>query len=181
MIMALIATLFSANASDVLRVIYPAEYQSASVALAIVAFGMLFFGLLYVITTIISASGRPTVSLIIGAATLAASAGLNALLIPGYGLKGAAIATTAAMFFGAMIGGGYLIARFGALMPAASLLRIALCAGLIYAASIAFTPASKVMIVAKLIVLSLGYVALLALSREIGRDDLASVKRIIKK
>lgn len=181
MIMAVLATLFSANAEGVMHVFFPADYQSGSPVLAIAAFGMLFFGLIYVMTTIITASGRPTVSLVIGVVTLAASAGLNTLLIPEYGIKGAATGMSASMLLGAMIGSVYLIAKFGALMPVISILRIALCSGAVYAASVAFTPASKVLIVGKLAVLCVVYAIALVAVREIGRDDLASVKKVFKK
>jgi stage V sporulation protein B len=181
MIMALPATLFSANASEVLRVFYPDAYQSGSAALAVVAYGMLLFGLLYIITTIISASGRPNMSLLIGGVTLTASAALNAMLIPAYGLKGAAIGTTASMFLGVMMGGGYLLSKFGVLMPGLSFLRIAACAGLIYVASFAVSPTSKVMIMIKLAVLSLIYLIGLVISREIGGGDVAAFKRVLKK
>jgi stage V sporulation protein B len=180
-IMALLATLLSANAGEVLRVYYPNDYQTGSAALAVVAYGMLFFGLLYVITTIISASGRPNVSLLVGAATLVVSVALNAILIPAYGLTGAAIGTTASMFLGVVMGGGYLLAKYGALMPRLSLLRIAACAALIYLASFMFTPASKLMIIIKLALLSLVYVIALVASRELGRDDLAAMKKVLKK
>jgi stage V sporulation protein B len=180
-IMALLATLLSANAGEVLGVYYPADYQAGGAALAVVAYGMLFFGLLYVITTVISAGGRPNISLLIGAATLVISVGLNAMLIPAYGLTGAAAGTTVSMFSGVVMGGGYLLAKYGALMPRLSLLRIAACAGLIYFASLLFTPASKLLIIAKLILLSLVYVIALVVSREVGRDDVAAIKRVLKK
>jgi stage V sporulation protein B len=181
MIMALLATLFSANAASVLHVIYPDPYQASSGALGWVAFGMLAFGLLYVLTTIISASGRPTVSLIIGVVTLAASAALNALLIPRAGLTGAGLATTLAMFIGAGIGIVYLLTRFGALIPPLSLARIAACSAIIYALSLAYTPASKSLIVVKLAALCLLYVIALMASREIGGDELRLVQRVVKK
>lgn len=181
MIMALLATLFSANAGGVLRVIYPDAYQAGSGALGWVAFGMLAFGLVYVLTTIISASGRPMVSLMVGVVTLAASAGLNALLIPRLGLAGAGLATTLDMFIGAGIGAGYLLARFGALIPAYSLARIIGCSAVIYALSLCYAPASKVMIVAKLAALGVLYIVLLIASREIGREELRLVQRVIKK
>jgi stage V sporulation protein B len=181
MIMALLATLFSANAASVLHVIYPDAYQASSGALGWVAFGMLAFGLIYVLTTIISASGRPTISLIIGVVTLAASAALNALLIPRLGLIGAGLATTLAMFIGAGVGIGYLLTRFGALIPLRSLARIAGCSAIIYALSLAYTPASKVVIVVKLAVLCLLYVIVLIVSREVGRDELRLLQRVMKK
>jgi O-antigen/teichoic acid export membrane protein len=181
MIMALLATLFSANAAGVLRVIYPDPYQASSGALRWVAFGMLAFGLVYVLTTIISASGRPRVSLIIGVVTLAASAALNAVLIPRLGLTGAGLATTLAMTVGATAAGGYLLRRFGAMIRPRSLARIVTVSVVIYALALAYTPASKVMIVIKLAALCLAYVIGLMVSREIGIDELQLIRRMIKK
>ncbi len=181
MIMALLATLFSANAAGVLRVIYREEYQAGSGALAWVAFGMLAFGLIYVLTTIITASGRPTVSLMIGLVTLVASAALNALLVPRLGLTGAGLATTLAMFIGAGVGSAYLLAKFAALIPPLSLLRIIACSAVVYALSFIYTPTSKVMIIVKLAALGLLYVVALVTSREVGRDELRLIQRVVKK
>lgn len=180
MIMALTATLFSANASGVLRVIFRESYQSGSRALGVVAFGVLFFGLLYVITTIISASGRPLVSLLIAATTLIASAVLNALMIPRYGLVGAATATSISMFGGAVAGCAYVKVRFGALISPLSALRIVACAGLVYGASLLFSPASKVLVLTQLAGLCAVYVAALIVSREVGREDLNAISQVFK-
>jgi len=181
MIMALLATVFSANAASVLHVIYPDPYQAGSGALGWVAFGMLGFGLIYVLTTIISASGRPTISLIIGGVTLAASAALNALLIPRAGLAGAGLATMLAMFIGASIGIGYLLNRFGALIPLLSLARIMVCSAIIYGLSLAYTPSSKGLVVVKLAALCLLYLIGLIASREVGGNELRLVQRVMKK
>ena len=180
MVMALLATLFSANAADVLRLIYRPDYQAGAPALAIVAYGMLLFGFLQLATTIISASGRPRVSLMIAIVTLAVSAGLNAVFIPARGLAGAATATTGAMLLGAVIASGYLLWRFGAVVPWLSIVRIGAGAGLVYAGSLAVPAGSRIVILGKLGVLSLAYAAVLVLSREIGKDDLAIVKRVFR-
>jgi O-antigen/teichoic acid export membrane protein len=181
MIMAIVATLFSANAQALLSLVFPTGYQGGSGALRVVAYGMLFFGMLYVLTTIISASGQPKVSLMIGAMTLAASALLNSLLIPAYGLTGAGMATTAAMLLGGVMASAYLLVKFKVLMPVISAVRIIGCAGLVYAASLGFSTSSKILIVIKLAALGLLYVAALVLSRELGRDDVSALKRVIKK
>jgi O-antigen/teichoic acid export membrane protein len=180
MIMALLATLFSANASGVLSLVYTQSYQDGGPALGIVAYGMLFFGLLYVATTMISASGHPRVSLLIGLGALAISAPLNSLLIPAYGLVGAAIATTVAMFVGAVFACGYLQRRFGNVMPIWSLVRITACAGAIFSASLLFSTSSKLMIVVKLIGLSVSYLLALIISREVGRDDFRLIARVVR-
>jgi O-antigen/teichoic acid export membrane protein len=181
MVMALLATVFSANAAGVLRVIYPEAYQAGSGALGWVAFGMLGFGLIYVLTTIISASGRPMVSLVIGVVTLTASAALNALLIPRAGLAGAGLATMLAMLIGAGIGVGYLFKRFGALIPPLSLARIAGCSAIVYGLSLAYTPPSKGLIIGKLAALCLLYAFGLIASREVGSTELRLIERVMKK
>jgi O-antigen/teichoic acid export membrane protein len=180
MIMALTATLFSANASEVLRIIYREPYQAGAGALSIVAFGMLFFGLLYVLTTIISASGRPAVSLLVGVVTLGASAALNAALIPRFGLVGAASATTVSMLAGVIVACAYVGKKFGALMPIRSAVRILACAGAIYGASLLFSPSSKLIIIAKLVALSVSYLVALIVCREVGRADLQMIIRVIR-
>jgi stage V sporulation protein B len=181
MIMAIVATLFSANAKAVLGLAYPSEYQAGSGALSVVAYGMLLFGMLYVLTTIISASGKPKVSLVIGALTLSFSAALNYFLIPAYGLTGAGLATTAAMFAGVVVGCAYLFVKFKTLMPAISVLRIVGCAALVYIASLSLTTESKILLMVKLAALVLLYFAGLILSKEIGRKDLSALQRIVKK
>jgi O-antigen/teichoic acid export membrane protein len=180
MVMALTATLFSSCASGVLRVIFRETYQAGGPALRIVAFGMLFFGLLYVVTTIISASGQPKVSLLLAVITLVLSAVLNALLIPSQGLAGAATATTVSMLAGTILACAYLWRRFRTLMSVASAARIAACAGAIYAASLLFSPASKLLIIAQLIALSVAYVIALIITGELGRDDLSLISRVLR-
>ncbi|HKY04200.1 MAG TPA: oligosaccharide flippase family protein, partial [Blastocatellia bacterium] len=180
MVMALVATLLSANSAEVLRVVYPEEYQDGSLALGIVAYGMLFFGLLYVITTIISASGRPAVSLMIGGLTLAASAVLNALLIPRFSLAGAATGTTVAMLVGVIAGSVYLIRMFRAFLPIVSFIRIAASGTVVGLLSILIVTDSKVMTLAQLAALSLVYFAMLLLTRELGGEDLTALKKVIK-
>jgi stage V sporulation protein B len=180
MIMVLTATLFSANAQQVLGLLYPSEYQFGAAALQVVAYGMLFFGLLYVLTTIISASGRPKVSLAIGLLALGVSALLNFTLIPRYGLSGAGWATTLAMLTGVCAGASYLISRFKSLLAIGSVLRIAGCGAVIYFLSLVYIPEQKIMLMVKLSLLSLLYFVALIICREIGREDLAAVKRVIK-
>lgn len=179
MVMALVATLFSANSGEALHVVFPAQFQAGARALSIVAYGILFFGLLYVLTTVISASGRPRVSLAIALSTLAASTALNALLIPQYGMTGAALGTTAAMFFGAATGSGYVFARFGALISGASVIRITLCAAVVYALSLVVPVSSRPLIVGKLASLGIVFVALLVLTKELGREELRMLRKVV--
>ncbi|MBI4854727.1 MAG: oligosaccharide flippase family protein [Acidobacteria bacterium] len=114
MLMALSATIFSSNARVVLEVLYNKEYAIGATSLTIAAYGLMFFGLIYILTTIISSSGKPRVSLIVGIITLTVSVSLNILLIPEYEIIGAALATTIAMFVGVITATIYIHSTFKA-------------------------------------------------------------------
>jgi len=178
MIMALTATLFSAEAIGVLHVIYRESYQAGAGALRILSFGMLFFGLIYILTTVISASGRPSVSLLVGVVTLTTTTLLNVFLIPVLGLKGAAISTTISMLVGAVIGSSYLWSKFRTLLPLMTAVRIVACVGVTYAVSLLLIPSSKILVIVNLIILSLIYIIALIVSGELGRADLRLLMRV---
>jgi O-antigen/teichoic acid export membrane protein len=188
---ALPAALFSANAAQVLGVIYPPEYAAGAPVLRVVAFGMLAFAVMTILTTVISSSGRPLVSVYAVAGTLALDAGLNVALIPRWGMAGAAIATTVAMTAGAAGCAAYVRVRFGASARVATVLRVAAAAAVVYAISLAlpagevaarygFAPlVAKAAVVVQFAVLGLVYVALLFALREIGRDEVRMAGRIV--
>jgi stage V sporulation protein B len=179
MVMALVATLFSANSSEVIRLIYRSEYTAGAPALAMLAYGMMLFGLIYVLTTMISASGRPAFSLLVGFVTLATSVALNRELIPRLGLRGAAAATTTAMLLGAVIAGCYTLVRFKVLVPLLSLVRISVCAGAVYLASAIVPVWPRPIVILKLVVLSLLYVGGLVLLRELGKPDRDVLRKLL--
>jgi O-antigen/teichoic acid export membrane protein len=179
-IMAVVATLFSANSRSVLVLLYPRDYQEASQALAILAFGAMLFGLFYVTTTIITASGKPLVALGFGSVALVANAAFNLILIPRYGLSGAAAGVVASMLLGVLGSLTYLGWNYGRILPVPSLIRLAICAGVVYAASLSFTPSSRLLILAKLTGLGVLFLVLLVITREIKKSDLAAVRGIVK-
>jgi stage V sporulation protein B len=174
---ALPAALFSANASEVLRLVYPAEYASGAPALRIVAIGMLSFAVITVLTSVISSGGRPWISVAIVGGTLAADAGLNLALIPVFGLRGAAIATSAAMAVGAVACGAYVKARYGALVAPLSVLRIGAAAAIVYAASL-FVPTSGALVAGEFVLFGLVYLGLLFALGELGRDEIGLARRV---
>jgi len=179
-IMALVATLFSANSRSVLVLLYPRDYQEANQALAILAFGALLFGLFYVTTTIITASGKPLVSLAFGSGALVANAAFNLFLIPRYGLSGAAGGVVASMLLGVLGSLIYLGWNYGRILTVPSLIRLGICAGVVYAASLGFTPSSRLLIIAKLAALGVLFLILLLITREIKKSDVAAMKGIVR-
>jgi hypothetical protein len=85
------------------------------------------------------------------------------------------------MLVGTTLACAYLWRRFRTFMPFTSTLRIAACAGVVYGASLLFAPASKVLVIAQLIALSVTYVMVLVLSGELGRSDLRLIARVARR
>ncbi|MBK6425285.1 MAG: oligosaccharide flippase family protein [Blastocatellia bacterium] len=189
-IAALPAALFSANAAEVLRLVYPPEYVAGAPALRIVAVGMLSFAVITVLTSVISSGGRPWVSVAIVSVTLALDAGLNFALIPSLGLAGAATATTIAMFAGAAACVVFVGFRYGARLPVMSIARVALSAGAVYALSLLLPSDAvferlgfggllvRVAVAAEFCLMGLVYLTALIATREIGADEWRLLRRI---
>ncbi len=190
MLMALSATVFSANAPVVLEILYRKEYAVGAPALAIAAYGLLFFGLIYILTTIISSSGKPRVSLLVGGATLIASVLLNIFLIPKYGLVGAAGATTIAMFIGVILASSYIYHSFKACFDIKSTISVVVAAASMYLVA-SVLPANIINVATgKLSVLinfafqagiqTTVYLGVLIVAREIGLKEVNLIRKVIK-
>jgi stage V sporulation protein B len=188
-ISALPAALFSANAAEVLKLVYPPEYAVGAGALRIVAVGMLSFAVITVLTSVISSGGRPWVSVAVVAATLALDAGLNVVLIPRFGLEGAAVATSLAMAAGAAACAAFVRVRYGALVSGLTIARVGAAAAAVYALSLLVPSdalfarlgglAAKGAVAVEFAVLGVVYLALLVALREIGADEWRLARRIL--
>lgn len=190
MLMALSATVFSANAPVVLEILYRKEYAVGAPALAIAAYGLLFFGLIYILTTIISSSGKPRVSLLVGGATLIASVLLNIFLIPKFGLVGAAAATTIAMFIGVILASSYIYHSFKACFDIKSTISVVVAAASMYLVA-SILPTNIINIATgKLSILinfafqagiqTTVYLGVLIVAREIGLKEVNLIRKVIK-
>ena len=92
---------------------FPAGYEAGAPVLSLLVFGIVFFSLLFINATIISGSGRPAHSFLIGLGTWIVDVALNCALIPRYGMMGAALSTTLAMLLGLVVSAIYVRRRFG--------------------------------------------------------------------
>lgn len=173
-----IAALFSSNSEGIMRLIFPAGYEAAAPALSLLVFGIVFFGILYINATIISGSGRPAHSFLLAFGTWVIDAILNYNLIPRYGMMGAAFSTTTAMLCGLAASALYVRLKFGTYLPLVSALRICAAGAAVGAISL-MLPCAGLAILAKLAVLSLVYVTVLFLLRELGGDDIARVRTML--
>ncbi len=176
----LIAVLFSSSSAETIRLLFPQGYEAGAGVLSLLIFGIVFFSLLLISATIISGSGKPLHSVIIGFGTWMLNFYLNCKLIPEFSMLGAATATTTSMFVGLCVAWIYLRLRFGACLPIFSALRITAAAGFIYLLSI-FVPATGLYLIGKFVVLGVVYILVLFGLRELGSDDLRRIKVVVSR
>ena len=96
---------------ELLTLVYSGEYAGGAQVLSILIFGLGFYSLFFLFTTILNGSGRPRDSLIMSVIVLGLDVVLNFLLVPEYGMIGAATATGGACLVGVMIAGFVLFRR----------------------------------------------------------------------
>lgn len=179
MMMALSATIFSSNSASLLGLLFKKNYTAGAPALSIVAYGMLFYGLLYILSTIISGSGRPRVSLLVGFTTMLISLSAGSLLIPERGLVGAACSTTIAMICGSILAGGYVYKTFGALIPLRSLASILVASLAAYAIAQIFPQERMYTLAVTIVAQTVVYLGSLLALREIGQSEIAAIQKIV--
>jgi O-antigen/teichoic acid export membrane protein len=171
------ALLVSATSKNLISLVYTAKYINAAPSLSILIFGLTFLAVFVIITTIITASGKPKVSMIVALMLVPIDVVLNLTLIPIFELKGAALATTITAFIGLVIAASYVFKRFGTLMSPISFIRIGGASLIIYFIAISYS-FSGVLLVASYIFLFLVYLGLLWISKEINKEDIEVVKDI---
>ena len=172
------ALLVSATSNNLISLVYTTKYINAAPSLSILIFGLTFLSVFVILTTIITASGKPKISMIVALMLVPIDIVLNLTLIPIYELKGAALATTITAFIGLVIAASYVFKRFGTLMSPISFVRISGASLIIYFVAISYS-VSGVLLVANYMFLFLVYLGLLWVSKEIKKEDIDVMKDII--
>jgi O-antigen/teichoic acid export membrane protein len=178
-IMTLIVVLISSSSKEIILIIYSKEYLPAWSSLTVLSVGMLFYSLLITSSTIISSSGKPKISLIILVIVLISDLILNYVLIPKYELIGAAISTSLASLLGLFIAAGYVLSKFKAFMTFKSITRITISGILIYFLANKIH-ASGFMLLVEMMCMGVLYFLSLLVSREISKQDIASLKGVFR-
>jgi len=170
--------IISAGSRDLISLVYTGRYLAASAPLSILIFGLTFLSLFIILTTVITASGNPKISLLIVLTLLVVNIVLNRALVSFYGLTGAALATTVTGFLGVIISGIYVYKHFHSLTSLLSLLRIILASSIIYIIARSFSTSGIFLIGFYLGILVI-YFVLLFVFREIRKEDIQVAKNIL--
>lgn len=171
-----LATALACNAGGVLGLVYPDEYLPGAPMLATLAVGYAFLAAAVINAGILTASGRPILSVALFAVTLGVSALLNILLVPKLGGLGAARAAAAAMVIGFAFAAGMTKRRFGVFVSPSTVARIAVAAALTWALGLVIPEGSTIMtLVRGSAQFGLFWVVLIA-TRELTKADLEGLK-----
>ncbi len=170
--------IISATSRDLISLVYTDRYLTAASSLSILIFGLTFLCLFIILTTVITASGKPRVSLLMVLILLVINILLNMTLVPIYGLIGAAVATTITGFLGVLISGIYIYKRFHTLTNLLSLFRIVGTSLVIYLCARVFPVAGVALFVYYAGLLAI-YFALLFIFREIEKEDIQVVRGVL--
>ncbi|KQC11269.1 MAG: hypothetical protein APR54_02850 [Candidatus Cloacimonas sp. SDB] len=168
----------AATSTAVVTLIYSDVYQPAGKPLAFLIIGICLFGLFALLTTIISAVGSPRVAMAMGVGVLAVDYALCWLMVPAFGMVGAAGATTLSCFLGLGIAAAYVYWRYRVLMPAISIVKILAISLLIFVALYSF-PIHGLGLLAAYVVAGVGYFLALYLLGEIQKRDINRMKRLV--
>lgn len=179
-----VAVVFMANPEAVLNVPYQAKYRIGGEALRILSGGMVCFSMFTIVNTILNGAGRTLPAIISGVVTLAAAAIGNALLVPRAGsltgaLSVAAYTTSGAMLLGVLCACFFLYRHFKAVLSPLSLLRIAIAMAAALAVGHYLPERSKLVTLGECLVVFVVFLAVLVLLRELGKEDLARVRKVL--
>jgi stage V sporulation protein B len=182
-----IAVVMSANPTDVLGIIYAPDFAlRGGPALPMLAIGNVAFSVFAIAGTIFNGAGMSRVAIYVSGATLVLAAAGNFIVIPmvvdtGHVLEAAATVTGSAMLVGAIAGGIVLQKRFGAFLPLASLVRIAIATAVAIAVGRFLPLHGKLMSLVEAVIVGVTVLVMLVVTRELGKRDLEAIKAVRKK
>ena len=168
----------------VMRLAYPDAYLAGAGALTILCFGVVCFALFVIGATSLSGGGHPGTAARIGGATVLIIVTANLVLlnlvgVGPYTLVAAATGTSLGMAVAMVAAGVNVYRRFGAfLAPVTALRAVAAAAAGFFVA--AFVPhQTRPGALLALVAGGLCYLAVLFALREIGRQDLEIIRRVL--
>lgn len=171
------ATVFvSATSTDFVSLLYSQKYASAGEPLRILIAGILFFSIFSYLLNIVVASGKAVTAMAFSIFLLVLSATMNILMIPIYGMIGAAIAVTLASLISMSVLLGYTINKFGSVVPYTTFFKVVLSTSLTIL--IFYIRVSGILLLPQYLIAFCLYFILLRLLGEVKERDIARLKRL---
>ncbi len=126
-----VAALVVASGAQLLDLVYPAKYVVAAPALAILIFSMSGLSLINVLTSAVTAAGKPRVAMLVVLACVGLQVTLGSLLIPRFGMIGTATANALTVLFGVVACSWSVKKIFGAVLELGRVLKATFASAII--------------------------------------------------
>ncbi len=163
--------IFSATSEDIIKLLFSNNYLQGSSSLSILMFSLAFLTVYSILANILNGAGLPYKTAIISAMGIAVSFTFCYVLIPVYGLNGAALSTGIGSFVAMVIAGILVYKRFKVLIPIRSLVKIILASVVIYFVSVNLHFPS-ILLPLNFIISGIIYLILLLFTHEITKVDI---------
>ena len=184
---AAIAVVLAANPASMLDLPFETDYADAGwPALVALALGNVAFSLFAIVGTILNGAGMTREAILVAVLTLVAAtiAYLIAIpmFVPGRALLTACACSTAgAMLLGAVVGGAILRRKLGAFLPLLSAVRVVIAAAAAMAVGRLLPLKTPLGTLLEAAAVGFTFLAALVVLRELGREDLGALSRVLKR
>lgn len=172
-----LVTLIAVYARPAINFIYGAKYLEAAPSLQILAFGVGFLTIFYVLSFALNGAGKNKVPMWTAFGGMILNGILNYFFILKYGIVGSAIATSIASLAVMLVSIYYSHSYFKNIFHFSSTLKMIAAAGAIFFLSF-LLPAKNLIFVFYSLILAAVYFGVLYLFQEIKKEDLEIVKKI---
>lgn len=173
-----VTAIVAASSGPLVSLLYSEVYWQAGQPLELLIVGIGLFSIFAVLTTVINATGRPKVAMLLSILILAADFLLNTIMVPAWGMIGAAGATTISSAVGMAMAALYVHRRFGVLTYASSGIKILSASAILYVI-LSYADLEGVYMLLGYAALGIIYLALLYGMGEIKERDITRFKSLI--
>ena len=164
----------------IIKIFYSTNYIEAAYPMSILAYGVGFLTIFYVMSFVLNGAGKIKIPMWISIFGLIFNTILNFILIKKYALTGSAIATTITSFVAMLFILYYISRDFGVLIKLQSLFKISIAGAVMYFASLFFSKGEFIFMLWSAILFAL-YLVILCFLGEITKEDIAYLKQIVSK
>lgn len=170
--------LMSQFARPIIKLFYSTKYIDAAYPMSILAYGVGFLTIFYVMSFVLNGAGKTKIPMWISIFGVSVNTILNYFLIKQYGLTGSAVATTITSFMVMLMIMFYLKKDFGSILSSKSLAKMLFAGLIMYLASGLFSKGEFIFLIWCAFLL-VGYLFILYLLKEITPADITYLTNIV--
>ena len=169
-----LCVLVGESATEIINFLFSDRYSSAGSPLIILMAALSVYAFFQLLMSLTSAADRPGLRMAFSLVLVPIGLVLNFLLIPIHGIIGAAQATLITMSIGVLVTFRFVLRCTGAKIPGWTVFRCAISGMLVYGAASLWS-AYDWMLIPKLAIMGMIYIAVLFIIGELGKKEIQSV------